>query len=676
MAWKSLLAINPTYQISFSPTTINLQFLIQLTSCGTGKNQILASWILSSLSENILALMIGLSSSSQIWHVLESNFASQSKAKTLQYKLQLQTTKKGNLSMREYLAKVKMCCDLLATTGNPVSQSDQLMHILSGLGSEYDPVMVTVTAGINSFGLNDVQALLLSFEARLENAMSMSSAGAINTDGSQPTVKYASQENYQKKNSSPRGRGGNSNFRGGFRGRGGRMQGGGRITCQVCHVPGHSADRCWHRYDQTYGVQGSTQSNAGDTNNQSRNPSLNMVHIPGTNATNEEGYWFPDSGATTHVTNDFNCLQSASEYNGTSKLQMGNGHNEQISHIGKCILHSNQSAKLFYLKDLLHVSGITKNLMSVSRFALDNGVYFEFHPSFCLVKDLATRIFSSGEHLKKDSISFSWIIILLQGIRILVTATFIHFHNYVETQFKWKIKSVQSDGGTEYKSLSEFFKKNGIVHRISCPYTPEKNGCAERKHRYVEMGLSLLAQSDMPLKYWDDYFTTATYLINRIPAKVLNYSSPFEKLMKQKPDYKSLKVFGCLSYPHIRPYNKDKLEFRASPGVFIGYSSQYKGYKILLPSGKIVITRHVLFDESIFPFSKPSSTENRQQNLAKTVFASSEPTVATFLRRSNEVEGNTHQTQNSGCPIATPVRSSESHSSNDSFESIQLRVVK
>lgn len=35
---------------------------------------------------------------------------------------------------------------------------------------------------------------------------------------------------------------------------------------------------------------------------------------------------------------------------------------------------------------MLLVPTITKNLVSVSRFAKDNQVYFEFHPSFCVVK--------------------------------------------------------------------------------------------------------------------------------------------------------------------------------------------------------------------------------------------------------------------------------------------------
>jgi hypothetical protein len=40
------------------------------------------------------------------------------------------------------------------------------------------------------------------------------------------------------------------------------------------------------------------------------------------------------------------------------------------------------------------------------------------------------------------------------------------------------------------------------------------------------MGLSLLAQASMPLKFWDEAFLAATFLINRTPSKVISYASP------------------------------------------------------------------------------------------------------------------------------------------------------
>ncbi|RZA01203.1 MAG: transposase [Sphingobacteriaceae bacterium] len=82
-------------------------------------------------------------------------------------------------------------------------------------------------------------------------------------------------------------------------------------------------------------------------------------------------------------------------------------------------------------------------------------------------------------------------------------------------QLNHKIKRVQSDWGGEYQALSSFFTTLGIEHLVSCPHTPEKNGVAERKHRHIiETGLTLLAQANMPQKFWDDAFFSGTYLIN------------------------------------------------------------------------------------------------------------------------------------------------------------------
>jgi hypothetical protein len=100
--------------------------------------------------------------------------------------------------------------------------------------------------------------------------------------------------------------------------------------------------------------------------------------------------------------------------------------------------------------------------------------------------------------------------------------------------------------GGEYEKLSSFFTKIGIVHHVSCPHAHQQNGAAERKHRHiVEVGLSLLAQASMPLKYWDQAFLATTYLINRLPSKVIGHRTPLEKLMKMEVDYNSLRVFGC-----------------------------------------------------------------------------------------------------------------------------------
>jgi hypothetical protein len=141
---------------------------------------------------------------------------------------------------------------------------------------------------------------------------------------------------------------------------------------------------------------------------------------------------------------------------------------------------------------------------------------------------------------------------------------------------------------------------------VSCPHTHQQNGSAERKHHHiVETGLSLLAHASMPLKFWDEAFLAATYLINRLPSKIIHDSTPLERLFDQKPDYSFLRVFSCAYWPHLRPYNSRKLQFRSKQCVFFGYSSMHKGYKCLeVSTGRVYISRDVTFDEEVFPFFK------------------------------------------------------------------------
>jgi histone deacetylase 1/2 len=202
-----------------------------------------------------------------------------------------------------------------------------------------------------------------------------------------------------------------------------------------------------------------------------------------------------------------------------------------------------------------------------------------------------------------DFSKFTWVYLIKHKSEVL--HKFQDFQAMVERQFNRSILTVQSDWGGEYERLNSFFTKIGIVHHVSCPHTHQQNGDAERKHRHiVEVGLSLLAHASMPLKYWDEAFIAAVHLINRIPSRVIQFSTPLERLFNEKPDYASMRTFGCACWPHLRPYNNRKLQFRSKQCVYLGFSTYHKGFKCLdVASGRIYISRDVIFDEMVYPFS-------------------------------------------------------------------------
>jgi hypothetical protein len=137
-----------------------------------------------------------------------------------------------------------------------------------------------------------------------------------------------------------------------------------------------------------------------------------------------------------------------------------------------------------------------------------------------------------------DFIKFTWVYLI--KFKSEVFQKFQDFQILVERQFHRKILVVQSDWGGEYRKLDSF-TNIGIVHHVFCPHAHQQNGAIECKHRHnVEVGLTLISHASMPLKFWDEDFLATAYLINRLPSKVIDNSTPLERLFNQKPDYSTL----------------------------------------------------------------------------------------------------------------------------------------
>ncbi|KAF7842357.1 putative polyprotein [Senna tora] len=64
-----------------------------------------------------------------------------------------------------------------------------------------------------------------------------------------------------------------------------------------------------------------------------------------------------------------------------------------------------------------------------------------------------------------------------------------------------------------------------------------------------------------------------------------------------------MQPFGCACYPCLKPYNEHKLQFHSQLCVFLGPATQQKGFKFLSSTGRVYVSRHEIFDTSVFPFA-------------------------------------------------------------------------
>ena len=108
----------------------------------------------------------------------------------------------------------------------------------------------------------------------------------------------------------------------------------------------------------------------------------------------------------------------------------------------------------------------------------------------------------------------------------------------------------------------------------------------------------MLHEKELPKKLWAEAANTSVYLLNRMSTRALHKKTPFEAWFGYKPYLQHLKVFGCVCFSHVPQVKRDKLDKKSEPGVFIGYSSPSKAYKIFQPqNGRILVSRDVNFME-------------------------------------------------------------------------------
>ncbi|MBW0570988.1 hypothetical protein O181_110703 [Austropuccinia psidii MF-1] len=106
---------------------------------------------------------------------------------------------------------------------------------------------------------------------------------------------------------------------------------------------------------------------------------------------------------------------------------------------------------------------------------------------------------------------------------------FVIVKNHTESLLDQKIKTIVSDCGGEFVNdkFKKLAQKNGFIHILSPPETPQHNGFAERANQtIIEKARCILNRSNLPKGYWEEAVNTATLLSNLIPTPSRSNHSP------------------------------------------------------------------------------------------------------------------------------------------------------
>lgn len=315
------------------------------------------------MTAEVATQVMGHETAADLWTSVQNLFGMQSQAEEDYLRQVFQSTRKNSLKMTDYLRIMKTNADNLGqATGTSISGRMLNSQTLLGLDEEYNPIVATLQGRL-SISWSELQSELLVFEKRLDyqNAlktnMNFSAAATVSLAHSQGVHNFNGYRHHQPfiRNQSQQysGQRGSGNR---FRGRG-RWNGysTNRQSCQVCGKPGHLALACFHRFNkqftnnntnrnQNFGqsfTQGSPNTVTPSVSSPHGFVAMQNVHSPGGNThlvanpeTVIDPNWYVDSGASNHVTSDFNNVTNSMPYGGKEKVVVGNGTALPISHIG------------------------------------------------------------------------------------------------------------------------------------------------------------------------------------------------------------------------------------------------------------------------------------------------------------------------------------------------------
>jgi hypothetical protein len=97
------------------------------------------------------------------------------------------------------------------------------------------------------------------------------------------------------------------------------------------------------------------------------------------------------------------------------------------------------------------------------------------------------------------------------------------------------------------------------------------------------------------------YEKLLVYVDNRSITKALGDMTPYEKLLGAKPDVSKLRVCGSVAFYHVpKPKQRNRLEMRAKPAIFLGYAAELIGYRLMdLMTGSLLECRSVTWREDL-----------------------------------------------------------------------------
>jgi hypothetical protein len=147
------------------------------------QDQQVLSYLHSSISKEILVHVSRSETAADAWRKIQAVFASQTRARVVNLRIALSTTKKGNMNVAEYFAKMKGYADDMAAAGRPLEDDELVEYIITGLDREFTSLVSALVARVEPISVEELYSQMLSYETRMDLIQEGEQFGSANIAG-------------------------------------------------------------------------------------------------------------------------------------------------------------------------------------------------------------------------------------------------------------------------------------------------------------------------------------------------------------------------------------------------------------------------------------------------------------------------------------------------------------
>ena len=106
-------------------------------------------------------------------------------------------------------------------------------------------------------------------------------------------------------------------------------------------------------------------------------------------------------------------------------------------------------------------------------------------------------------------------------------------------------------------------------------------------------------ENNLPTYFWPEAVNTSCYILNRVLIRSFFDKTPYELWKNKKPNIIYFKVFASKCFVLNTKGNLGKFDAKSNVGIFLGYSSSSKSYRVFNKNIMVVEESiHVIFYES------------------------------------------------------------------------------